>query len=77
MLARDALLVKFVVDLTKVNKGRAFLASPDRLEEIVFMDFIRNRERRVRRGSGADGARSVIPFGSTLSDRLVIGLIPS
>ncbi len=48
MLARDALLVRFVEDLTRVNQGRAFFSSIDRLEQTVFVDFIRNRERRVR-----------------------------
>ncbi len=48
MLADDAPLVSFVKDLTRVNRGRAFLASPDRLEETVFIDFIRNRQKKVR-----------------------------
>jgi uncharacterized protein with von Willebrand factor type A (vWA) domain len=48
MLAREPMLVRFVEDLTRVNQGRAFYASCDRLEEIVFVDFLRNRQRRVR-----------------------------
>ncbi len=48
MLAREPLLVQFVKKLTKVNKGRAFLASLDRLEQTVFIDFLQNRQRRVR-----------------------------
>lgn len=48
MLARDRLLVKFVEDLTRVNRGRAFLSSLDKLEQTVFVDFIRNRQRKVR-----------------------------
>ena len=48
MLARDALLVRFVEDLTRVNQGRAFFSSLDRLEQTVFVDFIRNRQKRVR-----------------------------
>lgn len=47
MLARDSLLVKFVEDLTRVNQGRAFFSSLDRLEQTVFVDFIRNRQKRV------------------------------
>jgi Ca-activated chloride channel family protein len=48
MLARDALLVRFVETLTRVNQGRAFFSSLDRLEQTVFVDFIRNRQQRVR-----------------------------
>lgn len=48
MLAQEPMLVRFVEDLTRVNNGRAFFASCDRLEEIVFVDFIRNRQRKVR-----------------------------
>jgi Ca-activated chloride channel family protein len=48
MLAREPLLVKFVENLTRVNCGRAFFSSLDRLEETVFVDFIRNRQRKVR-----------------------------
>ncbi|MBN1441608.1 MAG: hypothetical protein JXA90_02815 [Planctomycetes bacterium] len=48
MLARDPILVRFVEDLTRTNRGRAFYASLDRLEQTVFVDFIRNRTRKVR-----------------------------
>jgi Ca-activated chloride channel homolog len=48
MLARDTLLVRFVERLTKTNQGRAFFSSLDRLEQTVFVDFLRNRQRRVR-----------------------------
>ena len=48
MLAKDALLIRFVETLTKVNQGRAFFSSLDRLEQTVFVDFIRNRQRKVR-----------------------------
>ncbi|HVR74802.1 MAG TPA: VWA domain-containing protein [Planctomycetota bacterium] len=48
MLARDVLLVRFVENLTRVNRGRAFFSSLDRLEQTVFVDFLRNRQRRVR-----------------------------
>jgi uncharacterized protein with von Willebrand factor type A (vWA) domain len=47
MLARDPQLVRFVETLTEVNRGRAFFSSLDRLEKTVFVDFIRNRKRRV------------------------------
>lgn len=48
MLAQDPLLVRFVQKLSQVNRGRAFFSSLDRLEQTVFVDFLRNRQRRVR-----------------------------
>ncbi len=48
MLARDAHLVRFVERLTEINRGRAYFSSVNRLEQTVFVDFIRNRRRRVR-----------------------------
>lgn len=48
MIAQDPWLVKFVEDLTAINKGRAFYASLDRLEQTVFVDFMNNRRRKMR-----------------------------
>jgi uncharacterized protein with von Willebrand factor type A (vWA) domain len=48
MLARDPQLVQFVERLTEINRGRAFFSSLDRLEQTVFVDFLRNRRRIVK-----------------------------
>ena len=48
MLAQDPLLVEFIERLTETNRGRAFFSSVDSLEQTVFVDFVRNRQRRVR-----------------------------
>ena len=48
MLARDPTLVGFVEKMTAVNRGRAFFSSLERLEQTVFVDFLRNRRRKVR-----------------------------
>jgi len=48
MLARDPLLVNFVEELTKINRGRAYYSSPDSLGSFVLVDYIRNRRRKVR-----------------------------
>ena len=48
MLARDPLLVQFVEKLTRINRGRAFFSSVDALEQAVFVDFVRNRQKRMR-----------------------------
>jgi len=48
MIAKEPLLVRFVRRLTEVNQGRAFFASLGRLEESVIVDFIKNRQKKVR-----------------------------
>ncbi|MEO8195212.1 MAG: VWA domain-containing protein [Thermoanaerobaculia bacterium] len=48
MIATDNFLQEFVDQLTKVNRGRAYFASPDNLGEFLLTDYIRNRKSRVR-----------------------------
>ncbi len=50
MVARDPLLVNFVEELTKVNKGRAYYSSLNNLGEFIFVDYIRNRRKRYSAG---------------------------
>ncbi|MDH3522986.1 MAG: VWA domain-containing protein [Acidobacteriota bacterium] len=47
MLATDPTLTQFVEKLTKINRGRAYFASPYNLGEFILADYIRNRRRRV------------------------------
>jgi len=47
MLATDPMLVNFVEQLSKINRGRAFYSSPDRLGEYILADYIRNRRKLV------------------------------
>jgi uncharacterized protein with von Willebrand factor type A (vWA) domain len=47
MLATDPMLVNFVEQLSKINRGRAFYASADRLGEYILADYIRNRRKFV------------------------------
>jgi Uncharacterized protein with a von Willebrand factor type A (vWA) domain len=47
MLATDEMLVGFVEQLSKINRGRAFYSSPDRLGEYILADYIRNRRKFV------------------------------
>jgi uncharacterized protein with von Willebrand factor type A (vWA) domain len=49
MLERSSYLVGFVEDMARINHGRAFLASPDRLGEYVVVDFVRSRRRLIGR----------------------------
>ena len=47
MLENSYPLVDFVNMLTRVNRGRAFYASPDRLGEYVLVDFMNNKRSHV------------------------------
>lgn len=47
MIATDPWLQEFVDKLTRVNRGRAYFASPYDLGEFLFADYISNRRKRV------------------------------
>lgn len=47
MLERSALLMKFVNDLSKINGGRVFYASPDHLGEYILVDYVANKRKLV------------------------------
>ena len=47
MLERSRALTDFVAHMTKLNRGRAFYATPERLGEYVLVDFVGRRSRRV------------------------------
>ena len=48
MIATDRMLVDFVEKLTRINRGRAYYASPYNLGEFILADYIKNRRKRVR-----------------------------
>jgi len=48
MIARDPYLVRFVEQLTQCAKGRAYYSSLDKLGDYVFVDYLKNRKRRVK-----------------------------
>ena len=47
MLENSYPLIDFINLLSRVNRGRAFYASPDKLGEYVLVDFLNNRRTRV------------------------------
>jgi uncharacterized protein with von Willebrand factor type A (vWA) domain len=47
MLERSRALAEFVAHMTKLNRGRAFYATPERLGEYVLVDFVGRRSRHV------------------------------
>ena len=48
MIARDPSLVRFVEELTNCAKGRAYYSSLGKLGEFVFVDYLKNRKRKLR-----------------------------
>ncbi len=47
MLARSRYLMEFVDAVARINRGRAFFASPGRLGDYVLVDYVANRRRRL------------------------------
>jgi uncharacterized protein with von Willebrand factor type A (vWA) domain len=47
MLERSRALAEFVALVTRLNRGRAFYATPERLGEYVLVDFVSRRTKRV------------------------------
>jgi uncharacterized protein with von Willebrand factor type A (vWA) domain len=49
MLTEEPTLVDFVNKLTQVNRGRAYFSSADNLGGSVFVDYLRNRKKKIGR----------------------------
>ena len=47
MLESSAYLLDFVDRMTKINRGRAFYTTPDKLGEFVLVDYLNNRRKRL------------------------------
>jgi uncharacterized protein with von Willebrand factor type A (vWA) domain len=45
MLERSRALTEFVERMTRLNRGRAFYATPERLGEFVLVDYVGRRSR--------------------------------
>jgi uncharacterized protein with von Willebrand factor type A (vWA) domain len=41
------MLTAFIEQLTRINKGRAFFARPERLGEYILVDYVRNKRRSI------------------------------
>ncbi len=48
MLERGHYLIDFINQMTKINRGRAFFATPDRLGEYVLVDYVANKRKLVK-----------------------------
>jgi uncharacterized protein with von Willebrand factor type A (vWA) domain len=47
MLDRNYYLKEFVNQIAKMNKGRVFYTTPDRLGEYILVDYVRNKKKNV------------------------------
>ena len=47
MMERGRYLTDFVDQMTKINRGRAFYATPDRLGEYILVDYVDNKRKRI------------------------------
>lgn len=48
MLERSYYMADFVEQMTKVNKGRAFYATPEALGEYILVDYVASKTRRIK-----------------------------
>jgi uncharacterized protein with von Willebrand factor type A (vWA) domain len=47
MLERSPYMVQFINDLMRINNGRVFVATPDRLGEYILVDYVANKRKFV------------------------------
>ncbi len=47
MLERNAYLMEFIEDMTRINKGRVFYTTSDELGEYILVDYLSTRRRKV------------------------------
>ncbi|MDP7619462.1 MAG: VWA domain-containing protein, partial [Dehalococcoidia bacterium] len=47
MLERNAYLMEFIDDMTRINKGRVFYTTSDQLGEYILVDYLSTRKRKV------------------------------
>ncbi|MEI6046436.1 MAG: VWA domain-containing protein [Chloroflexota bacterium] len=48
MLEKSRYLATFVEQMTKINKGRAFYASPENLGEYILVDYVTSKKKHVK-----------------------------
>lgn len=48
MLERSYYMADFVEQMTKVNKGRAFYATPEALGEYILVDYVSSKKKRIK-----------------------------
>lgn len=48
MLEKSRYLAKFVEEMTKINKGRAFYSSPENLGEYILVDYLASKRKHIK-----------------------------
>ncbi len=48
MLERTYDLTEFVNQMTAINKGRAFYATPEALGEYILVDYVNSKRKRIK-----------------------------
>jgi uncharacterized protein with von Willebrand factor type A (vWA) domain len=51
MLEQSHALMSFVDQVTKINRGRAFFSTPEKLGEYILVDFVNQKRRTTRRSA--------------------------
>ena len=47
MLDRNSYLIDFIDQLTRINRGRVFYTTPDRLGQYILVDYLSSRKRKM------------------------------
>ncbi len=47
MLGQDYYMERFVNELTKINRGRAFFTSPENIGDYILVDYLANRRKKI------------------------------
>jgi uncharacterized protein with von Willebrand factor type A (vWA) domain len=47
MLGQDHYMERFVNDLTRVNRGRAFFTSPDNIGDYILVDYLNHHRKKI------------------------------
>jgi uncharacterized protein with von Willebrand factor type A (vWA) domain len=47
MLGQDYYMERFVNELTKINRGRAFFTSPENIGDYILVDYLTNRRKKL------------------------------
>jgi uncharacterized protein with von Willebrand factor type A (vWA) domain len=50
-MARELRAMSFVDQMSKINRGRAFFATPERLGEYILVDYVKQKRRTQRNAS--------------------------
>jgi uncharacterized protein with von Willebrand factor type A (vWA) domain len=47
MLGQDYYMERFVNELTRINRGRAFFTSPETIGDYILVDYLTNRRKKI------------------------------